>query len=974
MREKLLLLAFVLFSAAGFSQSGVIKGIVLDERNGRPMPGVTVVMDAQPTGAMTDLDGKYFFNNVTPGLHDLTFTFISYETKTVSGVEVGNGKVVVLDVTLKDAAKDLQEVVVTSSKAKTESLRSLLIAQKNSPSVSDGISAEAIRRTPDRNVSDALRRISGASIQQNRFIVVRGLNDRYNANMINGAPLPSTEPDRKAFSFDIFPSNIVDNLVIIKTATPDQPGEFAGGIIQINTKGIPDQNFQSLSVGGGFNSKTTGKEQLYYEGGSTDWLGVDDGTRALPSQIPDYFTFRDLTATQRAEYARYLDSDWSLHTKNFGPNVSLQYTNGRRFSLFGKQAGFLASISYNKSNNFFETIRRDYENPGPEAPSVLYANFLDKNYVEQYLAGGLVNFSVKLDANNTISFKNLYSINSDDRVITRTGPPFQATDVNPLQLYSTVRWFTSNQIYTGQLLGEHFFPKSGQRLSWLASYSNVQRDIPNLRRNIYTYYNDYLDPSNPNPADLQPVASIAEGNGGADYGGGMFFSKNRENGLNLKADFLQRIGKESEIKTGFYLHNRDRDFYARQLQYNKLNTGDATFDDSLLNLPDATIFSPGNIGITGPGTAGFTLFDASKYFDSYSASAKLLAFYMMADMRWKKFRFIYGVRMEDYTQKLRTRLSDTEWLNERENQVDVLPSANIVYALSDRNNLRLSYSQTVNRPEFRELAPFGFYDFTTQFFTSGNPGLEIANIDNYDFRYEMYPGRNQLFSVSAFYKKFRRPIELIAGVNNKEVSYQNADSAENYGAEVEFRTVLGSLFGASDESWLSDLTVFSNLSVIKSKVDVSNLASSSDTQKERPMQGQSPYVFNGGLQYTQDATGWSVSVNVNRVGNRIAVVGNTEAEPDLWEKARTLLDAQIAKRFLNRKLEIKCNVQNLLDQELIFYQNKNGGKNVSGISGLANGIFTGDKQNADGYQAGVDDLVWSSKFGTTVSLSIQYNF
>ncbi|UMY66420.1 MULTISPECIES: TonB-dependent receptor [unclassified Flavobacterium] len=963
------------WSFFAFSQTGAINGTVLDEGNGKPLPGVTVVLTTGNRTAMSDLDGHFYFDTVAVGSHDIACSFVSFAPKTVTGVEVKKGEVTDLTIVMSGSSEELQEVVVVSTaKARTESLKSLLTLQKNSPYVSDGISAETIKRTPDRNVSDALRRISGASVQQNRFIVIRGLNDRYNANMINGTPLPSTEPDRKAFSFDIFPSNIVDNLIIAKTATPDQPGEFAGGIIQINTKGIPDRNFQSLSIGSGYNTQTTGKEQLDYKGGSTDWLGIDDGTRALPSQIPDYFNFRDLTASERAGYAQYLDSDWSLRKKTFAPNISFQYTNARRFSLFGKQAGFLLSASYNKTNNFFETIRRDYENPGPEEPSLLYADFLDSNYVEQYLVGGLLNFTLKLNANNSLSFKNIYSINSDDRVIIRSGTPFQATDVNPLQLYSSVRWFTGNRIYSGQLIGEHFFTAAKQRLTWLVSYSNVQRDIPNLRRNIYTFYKEVTDPSNPNPADLQPVASIAEGNAGADYGGGMFFSKNSENGLNVKADFSQPIGKEGEIKTGLFFHRRDRDFYARQLQYNKLNTGTAVFDDSLLTLPDATIFNPGNIGITGPGTAGFTLFDGSKYFDSYTASADLTAFYMMADNRWKKFRFIYGVRMESYRQQLTTRLTDTEWLRQKENQVDVLPSANVVYALTEQQNLRLSYSQTINRPEFRELAPFGFYDFTTQFFTSGNPALSIANIQNFDFRYEIFPGRNQLFSVSAFYKKFRRPIELIAGINNKEVSYKNAESARNFGFELEFRTVVGSWFGREEGGFLNDLTVFSNLSIIDSKVDVSNLASASDDQKERPMQGQSPYVFNAGLQYANESSGWIVSVNVNRVGNRIAVVGNTEAEPDLWEKSRTLLDAQLAKRFLGNKLEIKCNIQNLLDQDLIFYQNKTGGKNVTGISALANGIFTGDKQNADGYQEGVDDLVWSSRFGSTFSLSVLYNF
>ncbi|AWA29290.1 hypothetical protein HYN48_03850 [Flavobacterium magnum] len=969
-----------LFTQLIFSQSGV-KGTIVSEPGGQPIPGVTVTVKSVGVSTMSDAQGNYFAS-LPPGKYDIAFSMMGFQPKIITETEVLSDDITVLHVSLAEGGtKALDEVVIKSAKARAESVKTLLLMQKNSINVSDGISAETIKRTPDKNTSDVLKRISGASIQDNKFVVIRGLNDRYNAAYLNGAPLPSSEPDRKAFSFDIFPANMLDNLVITKTATPDIPGEFAGGVIQINTKSIPDRNFQTISVGGGYNTITTGKKQLYYEGGKTDWLGLDDGTRELSSKIPDFRTLNSLGPVERAAYAKYLNSDWSLKTKNFAPNLSLQYTNGRRFGLGGdKVLGALFSVSYSRNNTFNETVRKDYEAPADDVPSTILSDYNDKNYIEQYMLGLMGNFSLKFNANNSISFKNIFSINSDDKVVERFGAPDQAADPNALKVSSTVRWFTSNTIYSGQLYGEHFFPASRTKFNWMGAYSRVSRDIPNLRRNSYT-----LIPQDPdNPSDVVPYANIADGNAGTLYGGSMFFSENNEDIYSGKADYSAKISdspvKSDEIKFGGFVQYRNRDFYARQLQYNQLNNlgGDdpVIFNGDLLLLGDSAIFQPENIGVIAPNVGGFTIFDGTKYFDAYTASSELQAAYIMLDNNIGKLRLIWGFRTENYIQRLETEKSDTESLNVYNEQTDFLPSANAIFALNEKQNLRLSYSKTLNRPEFRELAPFGFYDFMTQNFTNGNPELGIAVIDNADVRYEIFPGKNQLFSVSAFYKKFKNPIETVAGANNKEVTFGNANSAKNYGFEMEFRALLGSVFNNENSAFLNGLTVFSNLAVIKSEVDASDVVSITNQEKSRPMQGQSPYVFNLGTQYIDSRNGWSLSANLNRIGDRIAIVGNPpDGEPTLWEQSRTLLDAQLSKTFLNKRIEIRLNMQNLLDQESIFYQNKNiDHREASGIKGFFNNIFTGDSGNNNGYDKN-DDLFWKTKkFGRTFSLTATYNF
>lgn len=968
--KRSLILSIMLFSFSFiYSQNSSLKGVVIDGKTGQSIPGATLLLKENKKVQITNQEGSFIFSNIAIGKYSLEVSALSFQTKEITEIDVVADDILNLTISLDGKENVLGEVIVTS-RAKLESVKSLLTMQKNSANVSDGISAETIKRTPDKNTSDVLKRISGASIQDNKFVVVRGLNDRYNIAYLNNSPLPSSEPDRKAFSFDIFPSNMLDNLVITKTATPDLPGEFAGGIIQINTKSVPDKNFQSLTIGSGYNTITTGKNQLTYKGSSSDWLGFDNGARKMPSTIPSTEVFNALTFQEKADVAKSFESDFSLSNKTFAPNTSFQYSFGNRYEIGKKTVGFLFSVSHSLTNNYNSINRYDYDNSNPLVTSVLTADFLDKNYSQQVLTGAIANASLKFNENHSINFKNLYSINSNDLVVDRYG----RRDIpDPRVIIGNVRWFTSNKIYSGQLNGDHFFPTTKIKANWNAFYSNIDRSIPNLRRNIYSI----ADPTSSNPDDLIAYASIADNNGGADYGGGMFFSENKENISGGKFDISRKInfGDDflNEIKLGGLFQRRNRDFSSRQLQYNALTIG-GNFDYSLLTLGNNEIFNVSNMGVISPGVNGFTLYDASKYTDSYVAGSTLGAGYLMFDNRYKKLRLIWGVRAENFEQTLNTRLNVIDYLDLKKQQTDILPSANLVYSVNKTQNLRISYSKTINRPEFRELAPFGFYDFTTQFFTNGNPDLKIAEIQNTDFRYEYFPGKGQMFTASLFYKQFENPIEIKQSINNKTISYENAKSATNFGLELEFRTMASTLFNIENSTILDNLTFFSNLAIIRSKVDVSNLAASTNLEKSRPMQGQSPYVFNAGLQYIDKENGFTFSTNINKVGNRIAIA-SSEIKPAIWEKTRTFLDMQITKSFLKNKLELKLNIQNVLAQDLVFYQNNyRDTATYNAIESLSHEIFIGNYHNEDGYSSKDDDIIWLTKFGRTFSLSMSYNF
>ena len=990
MKVKLFLtLTVVMLTTALFSQNSSIKGKVLDAGTAAPIPGATVRIDSSTIAGVTDLDGFFKINNIQPGAYKLIFDGgKQYEIKTKEIIVIET-EPTQIDIALERVAIKGPAFKITRPKPKTDNVAGFLLVQKNTVTVGDGFTADQAGRAPVKDVTDILKKVNGASIQDNKFVIIRGLNDRYNAAYLNDAPLPSSESDRKAFAFDIFPSNMLDNLVITKTASPDLPAEFAGGIIKITTKNIPDQNFQSFSISGGYNAITTGKNQITYKGGQWDWLGVDDGSRAMPSVIPDKDHF-PITIEEQAALAKKTNIDWGLSNKTFAPNFNLQYSLGFSDTVAGKPFGVIMALTYNKTNSYNETIRRGWtgNGSGNTTSSQLDFDYLDKIYSEKVLAGALANFSIKMNRNNILSFKNIYSINSDDRVISRSGST-NPLEANPTLIQSDATWFTGNKIYSGQLIGEHFLPKSKIRFNWVGSMSKIERSIPNLRRNIYSRLKNINDPNDPNPLDTVYIANIGGANVGSNYGGGMFFSENKENIYSFKADVSRpfNIGESiNEIKTGIFYQSRDRAFFARQLGYTKYTVvgGDVTFDENLLYLTRGEIFNNENMGLITPpvsgganGVGGFKLTDGTKYTDAYTAASSLMAGYLMLDNKYKALRLVWGARVESFSQQLHALKADQSKLEINVAKVDVLPSANFIYSINKEQNLRLSYSQTLNRPEYRELAPFAFYDFNTTFVISGNDSLRRAKIHNTDVRYEIYPDKGQVFSVSGFYKEFIDPIEQISRVDvTNEISFRNVPKATNYGMELELRLLLSSIFKADSIKglikFLDNTTVFSNLAIIRSMVDVTSVIGSQDAT--RPLQGQSPYVLNSGIQYIDTAMGMSVSLSYNTIAPRIYIVGNIN-EPNIWENGRNFIDLQVTKSLWKKRLDLKFNIQNILAQRQIFYQNRDLGlSNTNGIEGFFNTILTGDAKNKNDYNAEEDDLIWSTKFGTTFSLSATLKF
>lgn len=924
MKSKLLFLILILISVSVTAQTARITGKVINASSGQALSGANITLVEKSKTVSADMNGGFNFTRLDSGTYTLKCSYVGYQEKIIEEIVLKRNDVSNITISLEEKKSTQNEVVVTAtrSRAARESVASLLVAQKNSASVSDGISAESIRKTPDRSTSDVLKRVSGASIQDDRFAVIRGLNDRYNSAFINGAPLPSTESDRKAFAFDIFPSAILDNLVIYKTATPDRNGEFAGGIIDISTKSIPQQSFFSLSFGIGYNSVITGKNRFYSENkGNKDFFGIDDGTRGIPAGIPQQL--RGLPSIQKGEYAKLFGNyKWGVKQGNASPNYNFQITKGFNVERKGKEfLGALLSVNYNRNQTFLEGERNTFDyDIDPNVPLAQRNKYIDSVYNEETVLAVLANISVKLDNRNNISWKNNYSINTDNRVIKRYGAPDYTTDSFYISK-DVVRWYTSNQIFSSQLAGEHQVSPIKTKINWLGSFSKVKREIPNLSRTSYIGYEP----------DLQ--AFIPNGQVNQIFGSGtMLFADTEEEIKSIKVDITQSYkllkSTQNSVKIGAGYQVRNREFRTRLFGFSPYNNGGVTFDYSLLSLPEDRIFLPENLGIMANGNGGFLLNEGTISNSNYEATSKLIHGYIMSDQRlFKKFRLIYGARVEQYNQKLNTiydSLSVDPPIVLNTTVTDLLPSVNVVYAVTPKMNIRLSYSQTVNRPEFRELAPYLFFDYVSQYTFEGLDSLQRTKIKNYDFRYEFFPGKAQLFSVSAFFKEFKNPIEIVSlpGSSNVQAIYSNATSAEVYGVEAEFRTLISTIIGIRKEgSLLSRFTLAANAALVKSNVKLGRVGFFDLSQQvtDRALQGQSPYLINGSLGYNDDRLGISATISVNRVGDRIYIAGIKDQNADIYEKARTVVDFQVSKLILKKKLELKITGRDILAQQINFY-------------------------------------------------------
>lgn len=922
---------FILCILAGnwfnsFSQgTGSISGVIVDKVTKETMIGASIVIQGTTTGANTDLDGKYLIKNLNPGVYDLEIRYISFATLSIKGVKVEAGNTTVVNAALEAATNEIQAVEITAEANKQTNI-ALMTTLQNTVSMSVGISQETIRRSPDKNVGEVLKRVSGTSIQDNKFVIVRGLSDRYNYGLLNGMPLASTEPDRKAIGFDIFPANVIDNLVISKTATPDLPGEFGGGIIQINTREVPDEKSVSVTAGAGYNTQSTNKEYFHFNKGNKDWIGIDDGTRAMPADFPETEAFQSSTPEEKVELTKQFDNDWQITQKDKMPfNKSLQVTLAEKINLRENKLGVIASVTYNNSNKIVKGERGDYD-----SDKRLY-QYNDKQYFNNILAGGILNFSYHFNKTDKISFKNLFGINTQNQTLMREGK----NEVAPLRANSAE--YIATNLFSTQLQGEHIMAATGGKISGGFSYSNVFRNTPDLRKMLY--YRDENDTT-------RYFAQIPFGSA-STTNAGKFYSRLNDNLYSAKIDIEMPMGNKenaNSVKAGFLFTQKDRDFSARVLGYvlgNPLNF-------SLAYLPQDSLFIEENIT-----KDKFRIDEITNDNDKYSASQTTTALYLMSDNQLtSKFRVIWGIRVESYKQEI-SFLQLTNKRKEENFNTDPLPSVNLIYSLNEKHKFRIAGSRTVARPEIREISRFAFYDFTESAFLQGNADLITTHVWNADLKYEFYPSDGQMITLTGFYKKFDDPIELVvdpsAGSGSRNYTFSNIKGAYDIGAEIEFRFKLSIIKPLQNWKHADFLSLYSNAAYIKSKVDLSEVVTSYSS--ERPLQGQSPYLVNVGLDYKNTDIGLTFTFLFNKTGRRIAIVGS-DNYADVWEGTRNIIDLSLSKRFLKNG-EVKLTLGDVLNDPSVFYQDNDENKR---------------------YSKNDDNLIKRFEYGSNYSLSVSYRF
>lgn len=914
--KKVNLISIIFFLFPFTLSAGIIKG--------------SIVVNTS-LGAIADIDGNFELNNVKSGVYTLEIKYVSYKTKQLTDVKVDNSQPTILDIELEPESQALDNVTVVAQ-AKKNTENALLTSTKNSLLVQSGVSAQQISKTQDKDASEVIKRIPGVSIIDEKFVMVRGLSQRYNNVWINNSAVPSSEADSRAFSFDIIPSSQLDNMIIVKSPAPEFPADFSGGFIIINTKDMPSENAFNISIGGSINDQTHFRNFLHSKGSGTDFLGFDNGMRSLQGGVKNgvmnKFGNNSIDILQNG-----FNNDWKV--KSMHPVGDLKFNlafNHKWEAESGRSYGLLAAVNYSNSYKSFTDMENSMFGSYDitHDTSVYLRKSQDNQYNHDVRIGAMLNLTFQpKSTRHRFEFKNIFNQLGKERYTERTGIDAQSNNERSMEYY-----YSSRTTYNGQFTGKHTFDQS--RIDWSAGYAYANRNLPDRRRILL---NDALEPGKIGWTAANDISReftrldehIVSGN------------------VNYQRDF--NFGTFTPgLRAGAYGEYRTREYNTRQFNYNWAASGS--------NLPLGFRYMDIINEVLIPENYGedkITMLEEVKKKNDYSGNNIQGAGYAGVSIPLSKLDIYAGVRYE---------YNKTELIsNTRDHEVsphsmyytynDLFPSVNATYKFTDKHQLRVAYGKSVNRPEFRELSTSVYYDFELASNVEGNPSLKAAYVHNIDLRYEFYPAAGELISVALFYKDFTNPIEWTYTVNggtDLTYSYKNAKAADNYGVEVDIRKNLD-FIGLRNFSWSF------NGALIKSKVKFEK----GSKEKDRAMQGQSPYLINTGIFYQNPQIGLNAAVLYNRIGKRIIGVGRTVGTtggeetnniPNSYEMPRNAIDLSLSKKF--GKWEVRANIRDLLAEKVYFKQ-----------FGTAIG---------NGKEIEYEETTKSYKPGRTYGISINYTF
>lgn len=914
-----------------------IKGVVIDQKSKETLIGAVVTVDGTNVKAITNIDGNFLIDGMKKDkTYTLYINYVGYKTQKIDGVQAKDADQVIA---LQPDEQQLKEVTVTAVERRNTDATMIQVA-KNSPVIVSNVSAQEISRTQDTNAGEVIRRVPGVSLIDDKFVMVRGLSQRYNNVWVNGGAVPSSEADSRAFSFDIIPSSQIDNLTIVKSPTAEYPADYSGGFIIVNTKEIPAENSFNIAVGGNWNTSSAFKDFSYSKGSGTDFLGLDNGLRNLNGGIhADLNPQLDANGKPVGDYATSLlgngfNNDWLIKNKKPLGDLKLAASLNQRWMLGGRTLGMLAALNYTNEYRTYENMENNLYgiyDVANDKPNYL-RHSVDDQYNNNVRLGAMLNFTfLSKDGNHKYQLKNIFNQLATSRYTWRDGVSAQSNLERSAEYY-----YRSRTTYNGQLTGKHTF--TSDALDWSIGYAYANRHLPDRRRYLI---DDALESG---------VYALSTGNDISRE-----WTQLDEHilslGVNDKHHF--KFGNfEPDLQVGAYGEYRSREYQTRNFIYN-WNVSDNNMPSDFRHSDIPTLLSSeANMGYDK-----LYLLEEKQMRNNYCGHNTLGAGYLALSLPFGKLGIHAGVRFEHNDMELISNSRDYEKSESSRHYKtdDVFPSLNTTYKINDQHQVRLSYGRSINRPEFREVSSSVYYDFDLASNVQGNTELKNCYVDNLDLRYEWYPSRGELISLAVFYKHFDSPIEwtyTVAGGTDLIYSYKNAKSANNYGVELDIRKNLG-FIGLKDFSWSF------NGALIKSKVQFEKGAK----EEDRPMQGQSPYLINTGIFYKNAPLKMDIALLYNRIGKRIIGVGRSEGStgddsnsrvPHSYEMPRNTIDFSLAKKF-GEHLELKLNVRDLLAEKIYYKQ-------------------FADVTYSDGSKKEVEEIARCYKPGRNIGLQAIYKF
>ena len=883
---------------------GFLYGRVVSIENNTPVPDVKIYVSGIKGASTTNSEGEYRLE-VPAGTNSVSFVHSDFSGQTIRSVELNLMEELNLDIELTPLGVELSEVLIAAPSLEG-GFTALVDEQRNTSSVAEVIGADQISNSGDSNAAGALKRVTGLSVVDGKYIYVRGLGERYSSTSLNGAGLPSPDPTRRVVPLDLIPAGVLESVVIQKTYAPDMPGDFGGGMVQLRTKGIPDEKKRKISISTGGNTSSTLRHGTSYEGGAVDFLGFDDGSRKLPSKLDNLTaggkkTFSQISTQNHKIASESIPNTYKKESIRMMPDIGFKANMADRFEAYDGDWGwgYQFSIGYKNKWRYREEEKEKFDSDGSGGFIGSDRSKIEKTENEINL-GGLLNLALELGNEHIISSTTLVSRSSSDTVILDDA---YLSDNDMFVRDTTFEW-VERQLMTQQFSGRHeFITLNDLKMDWVAAYSLSKRSAPFTRTYRYKLENDgryIFSPDN----DSNELS----------------YQELNDNNLSLVTDFTLPIydffGRQAKLKSGLSFEAKNRNSNILRYRFTTDWSRNSINEDVLnLNNPE-NILTTDNIGADG-----YLLSNNTSPTDNYEAKQTIFATYLMGEIvATKRIKLMTGVRWEMSSQEVSTfkLLSPDEKDTVSLDKTNVLPALSATWKFKSGQQFRFAASQTINRPDFKELSEAPYIDPETRDLVRGNKKLQPAGITHADLRWEWYLTRFETFSVAGFYKQFDKPIERVIRLGGGGVhTFANADSAQIYGAEMQGRLWLSRLFGRS----LSRFYVETNLALINSSVDLGS-AGSQQTTNNRPLQGQSPWLVNFTLAYENLVARIKSSLLLNMSGERISSVGINPI-PDSYEQPVPQLDfvySQEVYEGSEDKLKLKFKLTNILDPEYLVLQ------------------------------------------------------